>query len=307
METLQIRPCSPIPSRDTERLITTPCNLCGHQARQGQATDVCIVPSNVREFHHEHFTVWRCQHCRSLHALEPVDLDRYYERYPFKKHVMNFATGRAYHNRLRLLARRGTRKDSRILDYGCGAGLFIEYLRRQGYRNVEGYDAYAQNYADKTPLARRFDVIVSYDVIEHVEEPRRFFAALADRLDDGGLLVIGTPNANEIDVSSPDGFSMELHQPYHRHILSEQALAQLGTGAGLEVEDVYRRFYFDTLYPTVNTRFMEEYVRATGNVIDVVVEKPRPDVVLRSHRLLFHAFFGYFAPPPGNMMFFFRK
>ncbi len=307
MESLKNPPCSPFPSRDAERLATTPCNLCGHQAGPGQAKDVCIVPSNVREFHHERFTVWRCPRCNSLHAWEPVDFDRYYERYPFKKHAMNFATGRAYHNRLRLLARRGVRKDSRILDYGCGAGLFIEYLRKRGYRNVEGYDAYAPNYADKTPLTRRFDVIVSYDVIEHVDQPRRFFDTLVGLLENGGLLVIGTPNADEIDLTSPDQFSMELHQPYHRHILSEQALAQLGSEAGLNVEDVYRRFYFDTLYPTVNTRFMEEYVRATGNVIDVVVEKPRPEVVLRSHRLLFHAFFGYFTPPRGNMMFFFRK
>ena len=307
MESLKNRPCSPILSRDTERLITTPCNLCGHQAGPRQATEVCSVPSNVREFHHERFTVWRCPHCHSLHALEPVELDRYYERYPFKQHVMNFATGRAYHNRLRLLTRRGTRKDSRILDYGCGAGLFIDFLRKRGYRHVEGYDAYAPSYADKTPLTRRFDVIVSYDVIEHVDEPQHFFSTLVERLNDGGLLVIGTPNADEIDLSSPDDFSMELHQPYHRHILSEQALAQLGKEAGLRIEEVYRRFYFDTLYPTVNTRFMEEYVRATGNVIDVVVEKPRPDVVLRSRRLLFHAFFGYFAPPRGNMMFFFRK
>ncbi len=283
------------------------CVLCGHSATLGQAKVVCKVPSNVRMFQHEKFTVWRCENCRSLHSHENVDLDRYYKHYPFKQHEMNFATRCAYNNRLRLLRKRDVCSSDKVLDYGCGEGLFVDFLHEKGFQNVAGYDAFAEEYSNEAVLEDQFDVIVSYDVIEHVEEPRSFFDSLVNLLAPGGLLVVGTPNAEQIDLSRWEEFSMELHQPYHRHILSEQVLMQLGRDAGLKAEYVYHRFYFDTLYPSVNTRFMEEYVRATGSVIDVVVEEPQPGVVFRSPRLLFHAFFGYFAPPRGNMMAFFRK
>jgi len=30
-----------------------------------------------------------------------------------------------------------------MLDYGCGNGMFVEYLRQRGFANCHGYDAYA--------------------------------------------------------------------------------------------------------------------------------------------------------------------
>ncbi len=250
------------------------------------------------------FTVWRCSSCNSLHSKELVDLNYYYENYVIGKNGLDYFFSSAYYNRLKLLRKYGLRKDSKFLDYGCNQGLFLSFLDQLGYKNVFGYDAYVPKYSERKILTEKYDFITAYDVIEHVDEPSDFLTQLISCLDKDGLLLIATPNADEIKLSSPE--TPELHQPYHRHILSEGALMNLALSKGLEVVEFSKRWYNDTLYPLVNTRFMWTYVQQTGNVIDVLQEPPRWQVLLTSPLLIFYAFAGYFFRMPGNMTVVFR-
>ena len=283
----------------------TICSICERPQRFENALEVKEIYSNIRKFKDEKFTVWRCSNCCSLHSKEEVNLDYYYEHYPIKQHTMNYATRCAYHNRLRLLRKHGLKKENTILDFGCGPGVFVLFLQQCGFKAF-GYDPYVEKYADKKILDDMYDVVTSYEAIEHVNQPSEFFGQLVRCLRQGGLMVIGTPNADKIDLSDPDEFSMELHQPYHRHILSEKALLNFGLNAGLEVVKVYPRFYFDTLYPMVNTRFLKVYVRCTGNYFDAMFEKPRWRLMLFYPQLLFYSFAGYFFPPSGHVTVVFR-
>jgi hypothetical protein len=121
----------------------------------------------------------------------------------------------------------------------------------------------------------------------------------------GGLLVVGTPNAAEIGLTEHD--EIELHQPYHRHILSERALVGLGRRAGLEVVEIRNRLWMDTLWPFVNWTFVSAYVRRLGSVLDVVAEPPRVGAVLSSPQLLLYGLAGYFFPVRAHMLVVFRK
>jgi 2-polyprenyl-6-hydroxyphenyl methylase / 3-demethylubiquinone-9 3-methyltransferase len=98
------------------------------------------------------------------------------------------------------------------IDVGCGAGLLTEPLARMGAK-ATGVDAAAQNigaaraHAEAMGLdidyvaggiedlaGRRFDLVVSMEVIEHVADPAAFVAGLAGALAEGGLMVLSTPN-----------------------------------------------------------------------------------------------------------------
>lgn len=285
----------------------TICNVCSHPAGNLEnAAEQKQINSNVRRFNDEKFTVWRCSNCLSLHSKETVDLEYYYANYPIKKHAMKYGTRCAYRNRIRMLLRYGLNRDADIMDFGCGPGLFVSFLNQHGY-NVAGYDAFVDKYSNKKVLEKSYDIVTSYDVIEHDNNPGDLFCQLAGRLKRKGLLIVGTPRADKIDLSNHENFSMELHQPYHRHILSEKALLSLGKLADLEVVSVSRRFYFDTLYPMVNTRFIMGYIRRSGNVIDAAFEGARPALLLTSPLLILHGLFGYFYPNAAYMTVIFRN
>src|ERR1035437_5114652 len=122
--------------------ICTTCNLCDQPATLEGATDLGKVPCNVRHFKDDVFTLWRCTGCGSLPCAEDADLPPYYAHYPLTDQNITFRNRIHYCNRLRLLERQGLRQSARILDYGCGSGLFVDFLRGKGFRQVYGYDAF---------------------------------------------------------------------------------------------------------------------------------------------------------------------
>ena len=281
------------------------CNLCDRPGHYSETPEQQSVPSNVRAFAADHFTVWRCSHCGSLHCKEAADLDHYYSRYLLESQKLDYFQWCILGNRLGMLRRRGLRPNDRILDYGCGAnGLFVQFLRQRGY-DAYGYDPFARKFSDVSVLSQRFDVVASFDVIEHDDRPRELFSRLVDLLVPGGLLFVGTPRADGVDLRKP--WMLSLHQPYHRHILSEQILLDLGRQAGLELVDLHYRWVADTPFPAVNNRFMIEYVGKSGHVLDALTDPPQVGKVLLSPKLLFFAVFGYLFPPSDAMGAFFRK
>jgi 2-polyprenyl-3-methyl-5-hydroxy-6-metoxy-1,4-benzoquinol methylase len=283
----------------------TVCNVCEAPTTFQDAVESARIRSNVRRFRDEKFTVWRCSNCRSLHSLEGVDLDHYYAHYFLSQQRLDYFTRPGFSNRIRWLRSVGVQFEHRILEYGCGHGLFVDFLRQRGFRHVVGYDRYVPEYSDTSWRDETFDAVISYDVIEHVEDPRATLKEQVERLRPGGLLAVGTPNGENIGFTERD--ELELHQPYHRHLLSPSAMIALGREAGLEVVEVRKRLWMDTLWPFVNWTFVAHYVYQLGNVLDVVAEPPRVGAVLASPKLLFYGLAGYFFPSRAHMMYVGRK
>jgi 2-polyprenyl-3-methyl-5-hydroxy-6-metoxy-1,4-benzoquinol methylase len=144
--------------------------------------------------------MWRCKGCHSIHCKEDADLKAYYAHYPLKEQRLDFHTRLGYRRRLALLRQQGVRPSHRILDFGCSNGVFVEFLRSHGYDKAFGYDTFVQAYRRPERLTERYDTIVSYDVIEHDEDPRGFLLTLTNLLNLKGLLVIGTPNAAHLSL-----------------------------------------------------------------------------------------------------------
>jgi SAM-dependent methyltransferase len=283
----------------------TKCDLCSRPGSLSDSVDVGKVPCNVRKYKDHVFTLWRCSGCGSIHCLEDADLTVYYKDYPLQRQRITFTERIGYRNRLRLMKRQGFRKSHRILDYGGGAGLFVGFLGELGYEHVFGYDPFVPAYADPGTLDQSYDVVVSYDVIEHYEDPREFLRCVSPLVRSGGLLVIGTPNADHVSISRIG--DPNLHPPYHRHILSERILLALGQEQGMKPVHIYRRSFYDSLIPGANAQFLWRYLLKSGGFMDTVVEPPNIGLVLRSPEMVLLAFFGYFLPAGHSILVSFRK
>ena len=62
-------------------------------------------------------------------------------------------------------------------------------------------------------IGRRFDLICSFENIEHLQQPERFLAGAAAQLEEGGLLVVSTPD-REVTPPFVNGRPVN---PYHVH------------------------------------------------------------------------------------------
>ena len=289
------------------------CNICDREC--GEDVEQAAVRSNVRKFAHEKFVVWRCPHCLSLHARDEVDLAHYYAHYPLHKlqevrqdAKADFMVRAIYRNLLSRLRAAGVQKDHALLDYGCGSGEFLAYLRTQGFTDVAGYDEYSQNYADRRALSRRYDCVMSQDVIEHVPDPHAFVRQMHELTKPGGVVAIGTPNAEALDLKDPERRVHSLHQPYHRHILSKRMLQALGKELGWELLRYYPTACANTLVPGANSAFLSYYFRLFDNNADVVLDPfDASNWKLYTPVSLGHAFFGYFWAADADVMVVFRR
>ena len=99
---------------------------------------------------------------------------------------------------------------SRVFDLGCGNGAIAAVLHNAGFV-VSGVDssqsaiaaanrAYpyidlrvGSAYDDLASLFGRFPIVVSFEVVEHLYDPRCFAQTVDVLLDPGGLAVISTP------------------------------------------------------------------------------------------------------------------
>jgi SAM-dependent methyltransferase len=157
---------------------------------------------------------------------------------------------------LRLLYRWRTRSWSRLmerpgaaLEVGCGDGFMLDVLRRRGWQVVgtERTDA-AASYARSVlglevitgglqalPPESRFDLIILFQVLEHVPDTLATLRQCAQLLKPEGILVIGVPNLNSWQARLCGAQWLHLDVPRHLWHFSPSSLSVALKTADLRV------------------------------------------------------------------------
>ncbi|MBK8576170.1 MAG: SDR family NAD(P)-dependent oxidoreductase [Elusimicrobia bacterium] len=191
------------------------CSLCGFSADPPPANQLGRVRGNTERFKETWFRIWKCPSCGTVHSIDPVDFADIYRDYPLNGLSLDGFARVSMGNLLWRLRRAGLKKEHRVLDYGCGNGRFLDYLKLKGWGAPVGYDPYLPAFA--TEPEGLFDCVVFNDAIEHVPDPRAVLRRAISFVKPGGLLYIGTPDSAPIEVDRLDRSMTALHQPFHRH------------------------------------------------------------------------------------------
>ncbi|MEP2736994.1 MAG: class I SAM-dependent methyltransferase [Erythrobacter sp.] len=143
----------------------------------------------------------------------------------------------------------GLRRDSAVLDVGCGEGARLQAMARLGFTNLTGIDLFLPN--DKAgkqadgivlhsgDLAQhdgRYDCITMHHSLEHVPDPAALLAAARDRLNPGGAIYIRVP-LFQPDIWAEFGVNWaQIDAPRHLYLFSAQAFLDMAQRAGLTCE-----------------------------------------------------------------------
>jgi len=177
-----------------------------------------------------------------------------------------------FKNQVSVIAKHLPLHNAKILDIGCGGGLFLSLLKQAGAEviGIELSDSRAQ-YAktkhgleiNKYPIendfwqkryANHFDAVTLWDVIEHVNYPFQTLQSAANVLKQGGLLLIDTPCRDSfyhqfgaLTYKLTGGrFPTFLNAMYsshlfgHKQIFATNEMKELFESVGLEVIDLHK-------------------------------------------------------------------
>lgn len=162
----------------------------------------------LKEYIADHLV--RCRECSFVFAKKipsQLELATYYEGYG-RDDYLSPVTVKRYHELLDRFEK--YRRTNKMLDVGCGIGYFLEEAKKRGWDvygteftseavsicEAKGFNM-KKGVLDVTNYQlEEYDVITSFEVIEHIGNPMEEIMKFHQLLRKGGLLYITTPNFN---------------------------------------------------------------------------------------------------------------
>lgn len=137
-----------------------------------------------------------------------------------------------------------------VCEIGAGVGLVGVYLKAKqlNYLGIEmdettakkasslGIDVRTGSFKQLADHSEKFDAILGFEVIEHIQELKDFFLIVNRSLKPGGLLGFSVPNYNKV-LNYPEHRD-RLHQdgpPIHVNFFTNNSLTNVLTNAGFKI------------------------------------------------------------------------
>ena len=218
------------------------CTICG--------TNISKIIIRNAEGMGGQYDIYYCDRCmvgKTTPVISREDLAKLYS-----KEMYRSETGKRFHGPIekaiyiwRLQRRKRIEKftgKGKILDIGCGRGLFLDIMRSHGWTvtGVEfdqeaaelasrafGIEVIEETMMSSTLRDDEFDVITMNHVLEHVYDPVEAIRECSRTMKNGGLLVVSVPNILSLQASFGNRDWFHLDPPYHLHHFSEKGLTNL--------------------------------------------------------------------------------
>ncbi|MGC9358256.1 MAG: class I SAM-dependent methyltransferase [Anaerolineae bacterium] len=218
------------------------------------------------------FTLVRCLECGLLYLNPQPTVEEIVRYYPPKYYsyvsvppgelswphrmVLNYGL----YKRCQAVTR--CKKEGRLLEVGCANGAFLDAMRRTG-----GWDVYGVDISEHAVRCARdqlglnvfhgqlqdarfpnhfFDIVVLWDVLEHLPDPKSALLEIRRVLAPDGWLIFRVPNLDSLDARIFGPYWAGLDAPRHFFIFSETTLKRLLELCGFTL---YRMTCISGTYP----------------------------------------------------------
>jgi 2-polyprenyl-3-methyl-5-hydroxy-6-metoxy-1,4-benzoquinol methylase len=156
-------------------------------------------------------------------------------------------------------------KKGRLLDIGCGHGLFLSRGRASGWTAIGiDYPSIATHYArekldlqvmegdlrtiilEDHPQISQFDLVTAWHCLEHDREPLSYLKGIVKVLAPNGKILLAVPNAGSLGMKTNHEEWVWCQQPYvHIYHFTQKSISFLAKQAGLRVLEMWTRNTWD--------------------------------------------------------------
>ena len=144
-----------------------------------------------------------------------------------------------------------------VLEIGCGGCVVLDQIKKKGlevcgidsspFAATQGKKKNIEVVTDFFPskkLTEKFDLIFHVDVLEHIDDYKRFLIAQYEQLNENGFIVVNVPDASE-SIKIGD-ISMAMHQ--HLNYFTKKSISYILNSVGFEVITVDQAGYGGSIY-----------------------------------------------------------
>ena len=198
--------------------------------------------------------VFECGNCGHLSVYPMPGEGEVTNLYSESGIIAPLCVGKALYDNLALdiLRKLDNRSRLRILDVGCGLGEILDQCARFGHRvkglevtksivehiRQRGHDVEQLPLEQADKLTERYDWVICLDVIEHLRDPILAIQRLAELVDEGGYILIQSPNGNAVSRYRARSAALTV-DPEHLHYFQPKILCQMFEAKGVKTIGTY--------------------------------------------------------------------
>jgi len=228
----------------------------------------CNLDDSIKEFLKNEFNYERCNNCKTIYTNprpSPEILKWFYKNsknYDFWNNVMYPASEESRKKNIIIprvkktleLCTKFKNEMNTLLEVGAGFGSFcLEIQSTNKFKQIvaieptpelastcreKGIETIESSIEDIDFSNKKFDVVVNFEVIEHLFSPKEFLLQVKDILNDNGLLILSCPNGMGFDIKLLKDKS---HTIDHEHLnyFNPHSISLLLKNCGYRVLDVF--------------------------------------------------------------------
>ena len=162
---------------------------------------ICNNPTELFVHEKTNITYYHCKHCEYIFKSPECykDLSEQKERYNLHENDEDDEGYIAYFQRFLDFTLPLVDQPKSALDFGCGASSLLSTMLGKEGIECDYYDPIF--HPDTAGNSKKYELIVSTEVFEHLHQPRDIFESLLERLEEGGYLALQTQfHPNNVDA-----------------------------------------------------------------------------------------------------------